>query len=219
MARILITSGPTRQYLDPVRFISNASSGRLGSHIAAAAIAAGHEAVVVTGPVSIDYPEKARVIPVTTTQQMLDACQREFGNCQGLIGVAAPCDYQPATVAEQKLKKTGQPLVLQLVQTPDIVASLGASRSPDQWIVGFALETEDMIHRAVTKLHRKCCDLVVLNGPQAMNAETHAVEMIDVSGNVVADFCGPKPAVARAIFLEIQKRLIDVRLAISGDGI
>ena len=125
---------------------------------------------------------------------MLDACLAEFDSCDGLIGVAARSDYQPVSVADQKIKKTGQPLVLQLIQTPDIVATLGASKRPDQWVVGFALETEDAYFQAVTKLHKKCCDLVVLNGPQAMNAEIHAVEIIDTAGQVVADFSDPKPA-------------------------
>ncbi len=218
MARILITSGPTRQYLDPVRFISNASSGKMGSQIAEAAIQSGHEVTVVTGPVSVEYPRRARVIPVTTTREMLDACRGCFSDVEGLIGVAAPCDYQPVSVADHKIKKTGQPLLIQLVQTPDIVATLGAQKRRDQWVVGFALETEDSYFQAVTKLHKKCCDLVVLNGPAAMQADTNSVEIIDRGGHVVANFSGSKSAVARATFLEIQKRLIDARLAIAGEN-
>src|SRR6266436_5994340 len=95
MARILITSGPTRQYLDPVRYLTNASSGRMGRALVEAALALGHEVVVVSGPVEIDYTKAARVVPVTSTEEMLTAAGHEFESCDGLIGAAAPCDYRP----------------------------------------------------------------------------------------------------------------------------
>ncbi len=215
MAKILITSGPTRQYLDPVRFISNASSGEMGRWIARAAVKAGHDVTIVSGPVSIHYPPEARVIPVITTSEMLDACLREFDSSDGMIGVAAPCDYQPTTVSDHKIKKTGQPITLQLIQTPDIVATLGQQKRPDQWVVGFALETEDAHFRAVTKLEKKCCDLVVVNGPEAMSSSTNTVDIVDRAGEIVANFGGPKSVVGGAIFLEIQKRLIETRIAVS----
>ena len=93
MARILITSGPTREYLDPVRYLSNASSGRMGAALAVAALAAGHEVVIVSGPVEVQYPEAAEVVPVVSTREMLDACREQFTRCDGLIATAAPCDY------------------------------------------------------------------------------------------------------------------------------
>ena len=209
MAKILITSGPTRQYLDPVRYISNASSGMMGCEVARSAIEAGHSVTIVSGPVTIEYPANATVIHVMTTQEMLEACEREFENADGVIGVAAPCDFQPSKVFEQKIKKTDEPLVLELVHTPDIVATLGAKKRTDQWVVGFALETEDAWFRAVTKLHKKCCDLVVLNGPTAINSDSNSVEIIDPAGQVIANFSGPKSVVCAAIFAEIQRRLID----------
>src|SRR5437868_4276576 len=107
MARILITSGPTRQYLDPVRYLTNASSGRMGAALAEAALALRHEVVIVTGPVSVEYPSTARVVPVITTDEMLAAARREFAGCDGVIGAAAPCDYRPEMVALHKLAKTG----------------------------------------------------------------------------------------------------------------
>src|SRR5687767_13948647 len=110
MARILITSGPTRQYLDPVRYLTNASSGRMGAALAESALAAGHEVIIVSGPVETAYPPAARVVPVVTTDDMMEACRREFPACDGLIGVAAPCDYKPRQVSEQKIAKTGEPL-------------------------------------------------------------------------------------------------------------
>ncbi len=94
MARILITSGPTRQYLDPVRYLTNASSGRMGAALANAALELGHEVVIVSGPVQVVYPSAARIVPVISTEEMLAAVQTEFPTCQGVIGAAAPCDYR-----------------------------------------------------------------------------------------------------------------------------
>ncbi len=143
MARILITSGPTRQHIDPVRYLTNASSGRMGRALVEAALARGHDVLVISGPVEVDYPREATVVSVTSTAEMLAAAQREFAHCQGVIGVAAPCDYQPARVADHKIAKTGEPLILELQETPDIIATLGAEKRADQWVVGFALESDD----------------------------------------------------------------------------
>ncbi|MCG8586298.1 MAG: phosphopantothenoylcysteine decarboxylase [Pirellulales bacterium] len=208
MARILITSGPTRQYLDPVRYLTNASSGRMGRALALAAIDAGHDVVIVTGPVQVDYPSAAQVVSVLTTEEMLAECQSLFDECDGLIGVAAPCDYRPQKVAENKIAKTGEPLRLDLIETPDIVATLAADKGK-RWAVGFALETEDQHFRAVTKLERKSCDLMVINGPEAMHAEENRVEVIDREGTIVAEFAGPKDEVGRRIFDVIENRLIE----------
>ncbi len=208
MTKILITSGPTRQFLDPVRYLTNASSGRMGRALAQAALDAGHDVVIVSGPVQVEYPEAAEVIPVVTTDEMLAACRRMFPHCDGLIGAAAPCDYQPQKVATQKIAKTGDPLLLHLVETADVVASLGAERLPHQWLVGFALETEDQRFRALTKLQRKSCDLMVLNGPEAMDAAENSVELIDPAGNVLDTFTGGKDEVARGILRRIGTNLI-----------
>jgi phosphopantothenoylcysteine decarboxylase / phosphopantothenate---cysteine ligase len=207
VARIMITSGPTRQYLDPVRYLTNGSSGRMGRALVEAALALGCEVVVVSGPVEIEYPAEAEVVPVVSTEELLDACQRIFPHCDGLIAAAAPCDYRPARVATQKIAKTGQPLELRLIETPDVVATLGATKRPEQWIVGFALETEDQRLRALVKLERKCCDLMVLNGPEAMHSRQNEVEIIDHSGQPVGGFAGSKEEVARGILQIIQQRL------------
>ena len=208
MARILITSGPTRQYLDPVRYLTNASSGRMGRELAAAALAQGHEVIVVSGPVSVEYPAEAQVRQVISTEELLAVCQELFPACDGVIGAAAPCDYRPLRIEEQKIAKTGQPLVLSLVETPDVMATLGANKRAGQWLVGFALETEDQRFRALTKLIKKSCDLIVLNGPSAMDAADNDVEVLDKSGSVVAAFRGSKQAVARGILSTIDERLI-----------
>ena len=208
MARILITSGPTRQYLDPVRYLTNASSGRMGRALAEAALAAGHEVIVVSGPVTVDYPPQAKVLPVISTEELLETCQREFPHCDGVIGAAAPCDYRPVQVESKKIAKTGHPLELHLVETPDVMATLGASKRPGQWLVGFALETDDQRFRALVKLEKKSCDLMVLNGPAAMDSLDNQVEVLDETGEVIAAIDGRKEEVARGILRVIDERLI-----------
>jgi phosphopantothenoylcysteine decarboxylase / phosphopantothenate---cysteine ligase len=208
MARILITSGPTRQYLDPVRYLTNASSGRMGAALARAALEYGHDVVVVSGPVEVHYPRQLELVEVTSTEEMLAACQAVFPGCDGLIGAAAPCDYRPRAIAEQKIAKTGGPLELYLVETPDVVATLGQSKRSDQWLVGFALETDDQHFRAITKLEKKSCDLMVLNGPEAMNSLSNRVEILDRTGTVVEALSGPKEVVARGIIHTIERLLL-----------
>lgn len=208
MAKILITSGPTRQYLDPVRFISNASSGRMGAAIAEAAIALGHQVTIVSGPVSISYPQDAEVMSVVTTQEMFDAVAQAFKASDCLIGVAAPCDYMPKRVEDHKLTKTGQPLQLELIETVDIVATMGASKRPGQFVVGFALETEDRRFRALAKLQRKSCDLIVSNSEAAIDAESTSVEVLSPDGETVALANGTKQEVAAAIMQVIHQRLL-----------
>lgn len=212
MARILITSGPTRQFLDPVRYLSNASSGRMGQALATAALERGHEVIVISGPVQVEYPAAAKVVNVITTDELLAACQLAFPKVDGLIGAAAPCDYRPRSISADKLSKTGDSLRLELVETPDVVATLACKKRSDQWVVGFALETSDARFRALAKLERKCCDLIVLNGPAAMNSTENSVEVFDVSGERVGQFQGPKLLVARGIL-----RVIDERLPVPSD--
>ena len=208
MAKVLITSGPTRQYLDPVRYLTNASSGRMGRSLAQAALDAGHEVVIVSGPVEVEYPAAARVVNVVSTEEMFDAAQREFRDCDGAIGVAAPCDYRPVKVADEKISKSGEPLLVHLVETVDVIASLGAEKG-HRWVVGFALETEDHRFRAITKAEKKSCDLMVLNSPSAMNSTTTEVELLDPGGNVLANLEGSKLEVSRQIFDVIDRKLIE----------
>ena len=207
MARILITSGPTRQHLDPVRYLSNGSSGRMGKALAEAALAAGHQAVVVSGPVGVRYPRRAEVISVVSTEEMLAECLRVFPTCAGVIAAAAPCDYRPRAVASQKIRKTGRTLDVQFIETPDIVARLGAIKT-SQWLVAFALETEDLRMRAMQKLERKKCDLIVVNGPAAMHAADTKIEVIDARGEVLMAVAGSKRRVAKAILRVIEQQVM-----------
>ena len=217
MARILITSGPTRQYLDPVRYLTNASSGLMGAALVQAALELGHQVVVVSGPVDVTYPSGAQIVRVVSTEEMLSACSAAFLTCDGLIGAAAPCDYRPQRVADQKIAKTGAPLTLELVETPDIVATLGEQKR-QQWLVGFALETEDPRLRALAKLEKKHCDLMVLNGPQAMHSPLNDVEILDRQGAVVGAYRGPKAEVARGILGVIERLLVEPRRHGLGHG-
>jgi phosphopantothenoylcysteine decarboxylase/phosphopantothenate--cysteine ligase len=179
----------------------------MGAALAQAAIDAGHHVIVVSGPVEVAYPAEAKVIPVISTEEMLAACRKVFSSCDGLIAVAAPCDYRPVAVAPRKIRKTGESLHLELVETPDIVAEL-ASLKAAQWIVGFALETEDRRMRAMQKLERKNCDLIVVNGPDAIHAaETH-VEILGRDGRLLGKFLGSKKEVAGNVFELIQRELI-----------
>ncbi|GIW94597.1 MAG: flavoprotein [Pirellulaceae bacterium] len=208
MTHVLITSGPTRQYLDPVRYLTNASSGRMGRALAEAALALGYRVTIVSGPVALRYPRQAELVEVESTEQMLQACQQFFPRCDGLIAAAAPCDYRPQVVSDRKLVKTGQPLTLVLEETPDIVATLAAGKRPEQWIVGFALETHDARLNALAKLERKSCDLMVINGPEAMNAATNHVEIVDRQGRQIDCITGSKELVAQALLAVIDQLLV-----------
>lgn len=207
LARILITSGPTRQYLDPVRYLTNASSGRMGKALAEATLALGHEVVIVSGPVEVRYPAGARVVPVVSTEDMLAAAECEFEACDGLVGAAAPCDYRPVRVEDHKIAKNGQPVDLHLVETMDVVAMLGR-RKGSRWVVGFALETEDARIRALAKLERKHCDLMISNRVGAINSPDNRVEVLTPDGEVLATLAGSKESVAAGILRLIHARLI-----------
>ena len=201
MKRILITSGPTREYLDPVRFLTNGSSGRMGAALAEAVLRRGAVPVIVSGPVTVAYPDGSEVHPVRATAEMLEIARKLFPDCAGAIGAAAPCDYRPETFSEQKLKKrtseTG--FLLRLVETPDILASLGDMKRPGQWIVGFALETENGPVHALEKLNRKHCDFIALNSPASIDNDTAALQIFDAFGTLRASLTGTKTTIADEI--------------------
>lgn len=204
--RVLITAGPTREYLDDVRYLSNASSGRMGFALAEAVLAAGHEVVLVTGPVAIAPPNRVTVRHVETTDELLAACHEFWPNCDGVIATAAVCDYRPRSRFPGKLAKTGVSLELELVETADVLAELGRQKG-SRWIVGFALESEEFAHvNALRKLKDKNCDAIVLNRPTAIGAADNTVEVIDARGQTVATFSGPKRTVADQLWLWIARQ-------------
>ena len=203
--RILITAGPTREYLDDVRYLSNASSGRMGFAVAAAAVAAGHEVVLVAGPVALKPPEGCRVVNVETTEEMGRACVEAFDDCDGVVAAAAVCDYRPLCRHEGKLTKTGEPVSIEMIETDDVLATLGAGKE-GRFVVGFALEASNAREGALQKLRAKNCDAIVLNGPEAIGSEVNSIELIDISGSVVASWDGPKSELARRLIEWIDQR-------------
>ncbi len=161
---VVVTAGPTREALDPVRFLTNRSSGRMGYAIAEAALARGANVTLVSGPVSLAEPEGAEMVAVNTTDDLLHAVTEHAQTADILIQAAAPSDFAPLTVAEEKIsKRADEGLTLELVQTPDVAAAVGRTKRAGQTFVGFAAETSRDIARAREKLHKKNLDLIALN--------------------------------------------------------
>ena len=167
---VLITAGPTREPIDPVRFIGNRSSGRMGAALASAALAAGHRATLILGPVEIAFPSTIRRIDVETAAQMHEAVLREFPAHDILIMAAAVADYRPIKVYPDKLGREGG-LTIDCEPTEDIVAAAAKIKRPDQRIIGFSLESGGNLTRARQKLARKNLDLMVYNPLGTMNSE------------------------------------------------
>lgn len=161
--KILVTAGPTREPIDPVRYLSNRSSGRMGYAVAAAFANQGHQVLLISGPTSIDVPEGVDFLPVDTAAEMFDAVARHLERCEIGVFAAAVADFTPASVAAGKIKKSGDAMTLVLVPTRDI---LGSAREPLGFtgtLVGFAAETSNLEAHAREKLISKKCDLVVAN--------------------------------------------------------
>lgn len=161
--KVVITAGPTREAIDPVRYISNHSSGKMGYALAQAAAEAGAYTVLISGPVNLAAPERVQLIKVTSAQEMLDASLAQSDGCDLFIAAAAVADYRPVQIAEQKIKKGGDDaLSLSLIKNPDIVASI-AALSQRPFTVGFAAESERLLEHSRAKLERKKLDLVIAN--------------------------------------------------------
>ena len=162
--RVMVTAGPTREALDPVRYISNRSSGKMGYAIARAAAKRGAHVTLLTGPVALAAPKGVTVVPFTTTQDLLDCALRYAPEQDILIQSAAPADYRAEQIADQKIKKNhGEDFVLRLVENPDVAATLGKNKREDQVFVGFAAETNDVLAHAQGKLVKKNLDMIVAN--------------------------------------------------------
>lgn len=161
--RCLITAGPTREFFDPVRFISNPSSGKMGFALAEAASALGWTVDLVAGPVSLAEPAGVMLYPVVTAEEMFKQTDALFGACDLLIMTAAVSDWRPKVCLPEKLKKTGKNLLVELEPVPDILANLAARRRSDQLLVGFAAETEAVEENARAKLAQKKIDFIAAN--------------------------------------------------------
>jgi phosphopantothenoylcysteine decarboxylase/phosphopantothenate--cysteine ligase len=178
MLRFLITAGPTREYIDPVRFISNDSSGRMGFALAQAAVRRGHSVTLVHGPVALPLPPGARCVAAISARQMLAACRRFWPRHDVLIMAAAVADYEPARRSRHKIRGARGQRVLRLRPTPDVLATLSASRHPGQVVIGFALEDRQPRRSASAKLRRKNLDAIVLNSPRAISATRSRLEVL-----------------------------------------
>ena len=161
--KILVTAGSTREPLDPVRYLTNRSSGKMGYALANAGAQLGHRVTLVSGPTNLDIPINVDYIPVQTAQEMFDAVSVHITGTDAAIFSAAVADYRPVTFAENKIKKSEDRLTLELIRNADILGSARAEFSYEGVLVGFAAETENLEENARGKLHRKDCDLVVAN--------------------------------------------------------
>jgi phosphopantothenoylcysteine decarboxylase/phosphopantothenate--cysteine ligase len=183
---VLVTAGPTREQIDPVRFLSNYSSGKMGVAIAAAAWRRGASVTLVAGPMSVASPVGVTHVPVQSTTEMRDAVAAHIGGADVLVMAAAPADYQPTDRAPGKLKKTGSTRALELRETPDILVSTKGGRRAGAVVVGFALETDDLLANARKKLDGKGLDMVVLNAANEPGAgfgvDTNRVTIVTRGG-------------------------------------
>jgi phosphopantothenoylcysteine decarboxylase / phosphopantothenate---cysteine ligase len=208
--RVLVTAGPTREHIDPVRFLSNESSGRMGFALAEAAARAGHAVTLVAGPVGLPTPAGVERIDVTSAREMLAACRKAFRIADVLVMAAAVADWRPARVLAGKwhAKDGGaERATLALVRNPDILATL-AARKGRRVVCGFALETGAGERRARAKLLRKGLDCIVLNDASALNARSTRAVLLDRKGSRTP-LSGDKARVARMIFARLARHAAD----------
>jgi phosphopantothenoylcysteine decarboxylase/phosphopantothenate--cysteine ligase len=183
MKKVLILSGPTHEYFDPVRFIGNASSGKMGKALAEEALKRGMDVEFISGPVPDgNLPEHAHIIRVTSAEEMLAAAKEKFAAADIIIYAAAVADYRPAKKSAEKLPKTGSHITIELEPTPDIAVTLCANKRKDQIAIGFALQTHDGEAKAREKLISKNLDGIVLNTPATLGAESGLFTWIDKQG-------------------------------------
>ena len=208
--KVLITAGPTVERIDPVRYLTNDSSGKMGYAIAEAAQKRGAEVTLVSGPVHIPVPAGVTVVPVTSTLSLYECMMAHCEKQDIIIQAAAPADYRVEHIADQKIKKqSGEPFTLTLVENPDIAKAVGQHKQPGQILVGFAAETQNVLANAQSKLEKKNLDLIVANDVTAEGAgfgvDTNIVTLITRSGST------PLPKMTKR---EVADRILDQALAI-----
>ena len=212
--RVLVTAGPTREHFDPVRFLSNPSTGRMGFSLAYAAWERGADVTLISGPTSVAVPQQVKSIRINTTEELLSAVKRELPNTNMLVMAAAPADFRPKTQHDQKQKKgTGAP-DMTLVPNPDVLGTV-AELAHEAFVVGFAAETHDISQHAAEKARRKRMDLIFVNrvGGQAsatgFSSRTNAGAILDADGGLVRQVdLGPKVTVAHALLDEATRRML-----------
>lgn len=199
--KVLVTAGPTYEPIDPVRFIGNRSSGKMGYALADALARYGAEVILISGPVHVKPKEdKVCLIRVETAAQMLDVCAENFDLVDVGIFAAAVADYTPKQVSDEKIKKQGDTLTLELVKTRDILLEMSRRKKVSQVLVGFALETENELENAKDKLQRKQLDMIVLNSLRDAGAgfatDTNRISIVDKYNNILTFELKHKDAVA-----------------------
>ena len=208
--RVLVTAGPTQEALDPVRYLSNRSTGRMGYAIAAAAARRGAEVTLVSGPTALKKPAYVRTVDVVCAQEMFDAVMRFAPDADIIIKAAAVADYRPASVADNKLKKSDDALSVPLERTKDILGTLGKNKRNGQFLCGFSMETENVVENSRNKLQKKNLDLIAANNVKTPGAgfavETNVLTLIDANGETALPLMS-KTAAADALLDAIKARL------------
>jgi phosphopantothenoylcysteine decarboxylase/phosphopantothenate--cysteine ligase len=204
--RFLITAGPTREPIDPVRYISNRSSGKMGYAIAETALAEGHHVTLISGPVTLEPPRDAQLISVLTSDEMFDAVHRQADRCDICVLCAAVADYKPANVSSTKIKKHGTKFSLELIRTRDILDSLGHRQNRQFLLVGFAAETDHVQENAAKKLRQKNCDIIVANDVSGANSGMES----DVNEVTILFRNGEKEKISRAPKRIIARELVKI---------
>jgi len=206
--RCLVTAGPTREWLDPVRFLSNPSTGKMGFAVVDAALERGWKVDLISGPVTLEVKHGVRQTFVETADEMFAACLDIFTSCDFILMAAAVCDHKPALVAKRKLKKGEISSFLELEQTPDILAELGRRKASGQKLVGFAAETNDCLVNGERKLLEKNLDWIVVNDvslPEGgFASDLNKVTLLGRNGEVVPIDIAPKLEVARILLERID---------------
>ncbi|MCD7828944.1 MAG: bifunctional phosphopantothenoylcysteine decarboxylase/phosphopantothenate--cysteine ligase CoaBC [Clostridiales bacterium] len=208
--RVLVTAGPTREAIDPVRYLSNKSTGKMGYAVAKAAAARGAEVTLVSGPVNLSRPPYVEVVDITTAQEMYDAVTSRADGMDIVIKAAAVADYRPATVADNKVKKGDGDLSIPLTRTKDILGELGRRKRPGQFLCGFSMETQNMVENSRAKLERKNLDLIAANNVKVAGAgfavDTNILTLISPTDMVELPLLS-KDAAADALLDEILKKM------------
>jgi phosphopantothenoylcysteine decarboxylase/phosphopantothenate--cysteine ligase len=211
--KVLVTAGPTREPIDPVRFLTNRSSGKMGYALAGAFAHEGHSVLLISGPTDLDVPEGIDFIPVETAAEMHDAVARYIGKQDIALFAAAVADYTPASVQPQKIKKSGDTLTLELVRTDDILGSARGIFGFTGTLIGFAAETENLEANAREKLVRKQCDLIVAN-----DVSQPGIGFDSEENQVLLVYPDRTESLPRASKHELSMQLVDAITALRVDG-
>jgi len=208
----LVTAGPTHEQIDPVRYIGNYSSGKMGFAIAERLAQLGAKVILVTGPVSLELQNPAITrVDVVSADQMFEKCQHYFPTCDGAIMVAAVADYKPVHFSPEKIKRTDENLTITLCPNPDVAASLGKVKRKDQLVVGFALETAADEKKAMLKLQQKNLDLIILNSlgdhQAGFKYDTNKITILDSTGVVFTSELKLKSELA----IDIVDKIIEIQ--------